>query len=340
MARAGTDPKDASAPDAYLGFCPVTVVMTSRLASLPSLTPAFFDLSIAELLIALINDHGLADDAGISMGTILYPLPLMARLRASQLPRLSRALARALARPFAEARTLRRTDANCPSQDRPAIDATAVTSSATPSAVTLDITTDDLMQTLTVAGDRNIGSFLLPIVFEAEDLPRPPKALTGELDDEAMKAYATVLSRAGTLAMDGRSGLGIETHIGYPRLLWDALDEAVTSHAALATYWTARLAVRKGLTVGALVYAAGPDGYDLAMGFQVGGRIENNLQVIAGTQQQVDGYTDTLMKAARDAGLTRIHHRIDAPDHCCDTRPTGTPATAHSTGSCSLSRKA
>lgn len=336
MAWAGTDPEDVSAPDAYLGFCPVTVVMTSRLASLPSLTPAFFDLPIAELLITLINDHGLADDAGISMGTPLYPLPMMARLRASQLPRLSRALARALARPCAEARIPRRTDANCPPQNSAAIDATA----ANPPAAALDVTSDDLMQTLTVAGDRIIGSFLLPIVFEAMHLPRPPKALTGELGDEAMKACATALSRTGTLAMDGRSGLGIETHIGYPRLLWDALEEAVTSHAALATYWTARLAVRKGLTVGALAYAAGPDGHDLAIGFQVGGRIENNLQVIAGTQHEVDGYTDTLMKAARDAGLTRIHHRIDAPDHCRDTRPTGIPTTGRSTGASSFSRKA
>ncbi len=286
-ARPVPDDADAAAPDAYIGFCPVTIAMTSRTAPLPSLTPEFFCLPQAQPLITILEGHGLSEDARIAMDAVLYPLPVMARWRASELPLIARTLT-------------------------PVKNQSLRPQASEPGA--LRINQDDLMCSLTVAGDRIVGSFLLPVLFHAPTMTRPPAALTGQMADTQLAACAIGLSRTGTLALDGRSGLGIETHIGYPRLLWDALEETVTFHATLATYWTARLAVRKGLNVGTLVYAAGPDGHDLAIGFTVGGAIENNLQVIAGTQDELDRYTQAMTRAARDAGLNRIHHLTNAPD--------------------------
>lgn len=311
MSRARPDPKDEAAPEAYLGFCPVTIAMTSRTAPLPSLTPDFFCLPHAQPLIAILEGHGLAEEAQLAMDTVFYPLPVMARWRASELPFIARTLT-------------------------PVKNQSVRPQASEPGA--LRINQDDLIRSLTVAGDRIVGSFLLPVLFHAPVMTRPPKALTGQMTDTQLDACAIALSRTGTLALDGRSGLGIETHIGYPRLLWDALEEAVTFHATLATYWTGRLAVRKGLNVGALVYAAGHDGHDLAIGFTVGGAIENNLQVIAGTQDELDRYTGAMTRAARDAGLTRINHITHAPDWSRDSRRSVSPNPADRTRSASVFR--
>ncbi len=312
ISRALPVPKDPSVPDAYVGFCPVTLVMTCRTAPLPSLTPDFFCFPHAQPLIDTLEGHGLAEDAQIAMAAVLYPLSVMARWRASQLPFIARTL------------TPVKKQSVRPQDSEPAA---------------LPINQDDLMGSLTVAGDRIVGSFLLPVIFYGETMPRAPRAMTGQIPTARRDACATELSRSGTLMLDGRLGLGIETHIGYPRFLLDAMDEVLTSHASLSTYWTARLAVREGLSVGTLTYAAGPDGRDLAIGFQVGGAIVNNLQLLAGTQWDIDRYTRAMTRAARDAGLTRIHHITHAPDWSRDSRRAGSPNPADRTRSASAFRK-
>lgn len=269
--------------DGCLGFCPVTLAIGSSAHDLPRFTPDLFLNPEPEALVRVLEAHGLADDYMAEVDPQLYPAQQIAALPRAGLP--------ALVQSLIDAVTLAKT---CSGRDHPLL------------------TTDPggLERSLSIAGGRILGAFLLPVLYTGEAMRRLPAALTDSAFAPRWAGFREAASRELTRSLQLPAPLCMEARVGPPRLLLSAVFDVNTAHCEATAYWAARAALEKGATQARLRFEHATDGEGVVIGFDPGHDVEANFWALADTQEELDRYHRAFQRGAVAAGLRRFRLEV------------------------------
>jgi|GEM_PF-3358023 len=271
--------------DGCLGFCPVTLVISASRHELPRFTPDLFVLPEPEALVRVLEAHGLANDYMAELDPQLYPAQQIAALPRAGLP--------ALVRSLIDAVTLGKT---CSGRDHPL----------------LGTDPGGLERSLSVAGGRILGAFLLPVLYTGEAMHPLPAALTGSAFEARWDGFREAASRELTRSLSLPAPLRMEARVGLPRLLLSAVFDVTTAHCEATAYWAARAAVAKGASQARLRFEHAADGEGVVIGFDPGHEVEANFWALADTQEELDRYHRAFQRGAVAAGLRRFQLEVRA----------------------------
>lgn len=268
---------------ACLAFCPVALIIASSSHELPRFTPDLFRMADPAPIVEALEAHGLADDYAVAVDPQLWPVQQIADLSRSCLPDLAANLADAVL--LGHAATL---------GDHPLLADEGV----------------GIAGSVSVAGGRIIGSFLMAVIYTGDSMVALPQALDFPVSSAQARGFGEAASRALTLALPETPPLRIEAFLGAPQLALSALFEATAAHCEFAAYWGARALVQAGGTAAGITYAHAAEGEGIAVGFDAGPEVEVQVQALAESQAAVNRYALAFSRGAKAAGLPTIAHRV------------------------------
>lgn len=269
--------------DGCLGFCPVTLVIRANADELPRFTPELFRTPDPDALVRALDAHGLANDYMAEVDAQLYPVQQIAALPRAGLPAIVQARVEAVTR----ARTTAGGDHLLPHADP-----------------------DSLARSLSLAGDRILGGFLLPVLYTGDAMQRLPVALTGSAFDTRWAGFRDAASRELTRSLKLPTPLHMEARVGPPRLVLSAVFDVNTAHCEATAYWSARAALAHGVTQARLRFEHADDGEGVVIGFDPGHEVAPHVWAQANTQEELDRYYRAFQRGAVAAGLRRFHLEV------------------------------